>query len=103
LTLPHNEVREGSTCESCPCCLGCGQITGPKSAAYSFDPGDPFNRVVRLCDECEGTGVITKVRAAGLHARAMHAVLPIVDRVMDEWRDEVRAVEAWEAEGGLCV
>jgi hypothetical protein len=95
-------VRGHSSVESCPCCC-CGQLTGPKSWAYQFDPSDPFNAEVRLCDECEGTGVVTRVRAAGIHAYHMHKVLPLVDRVMRELDDELAAVAAWESEGGLCV
>lgn len=90
-------------CGPCPCCLGSGQITGPKSVAYECDSGDPFNRVVRLCDECEGTGVITLVRAAGIEARAMQKVLPLVDQVMAEWRAELAAVDQWESEGGAVA
>jgi hypothetical protein len=67
---------------------------------YRWAPDDPFNRVERFCDECEGTGVVTLVRAAGIEARSMQKVLPIVDKVMGEWREELRALEVWEAEGG---
>jgi hypothetical protein len=91
-------------CKPCPCCMGRGEITGPKSIAFEMDReigvSDPFNAKPRDCDECEGTGIITAVREAGITARAFHKVMPLVDRFMDEWMAELRAIETWEGEGG---
>lgn len=92
--------------EPCPVCMGRGQITGPKSLIYEYDPGDPFNVEVRLCDECDGRGLVTAARAAGIHAEALQKVLPIVDQVMQEHdprhRGAVKAdAERWAREMGL--
>lgn len=88
-------------CVRCPVCLnGSGQITGPRSWIYGHDPSDPFNVEVRVCDECEGTGVVTALSAAANEAISLQAVMPIVDRVMREWADERAALALWEAEGG---
>lgn len=92
-----------SDCCGCGVCLGSGQITGPKSWAYEMDPVDPFNRVVRLCDACEGTGVVTRAYEAAMRALAMQKVLPILDWIFEEERFDDAALLAWENEGGLCV
>jgi hypothetical protein len=84
-------------------CGGTGQITGPKSLAYHWSPGDPFNRVVRRCDECEGTGVVTKLREAAMRALAMQKVLPIIEWLFGEEQFDDAALLAWENEGGFCV
>ena len=68
----------------CPICFGCGEITGPESRAYRMDPEDPYNVVVRVCEECDGTGVVTAVRRAGLEAESMQRVMAIVDKVFPE-------------------
>jgi hypothetical protein len=73
-----------SPATDCPCCFGRGQITGPDSVAFRGDPRDPFNAIVRLCDECEGTGVVTAVRAAGIMAQAMDKALAVIDRGMPD-------------------
>lgn len=87
---------------SCPCCLGTGQITGPKSVVYRYEPDDPFNRVVRLCDECEGTGIITRTRAAALEANAMQHVYDAIDRAAPDLADRAKAqVEREMRERGI--
>ncbi len=73
-----------STAGDCPGCGGRGQITGPKSVAYDHDPSDPFNREVRLCDECEGTSVVTAIRRAGLDAESMQRVMDVVDKMFPD-------------------
>jgi RecJ-like exonuclease len=88
------------TCQSCPVCFGSGQITGPKSITYRREPNDPFNAEIRLCDECEGTGVVTLLTAAAIEAAVMQRVIPIVEKIMGDWRYEMDAIAQWEAEGG---
>ena len=70
--------------EPCPVCFGCGQITGPRSMAFRSDPTDPFNATVRLCDECEGTSVVTSIRAAAIRSRAMDRALTAIDQTLPE-------------------
>lgn len=82
-------------------CFGCGQLTGPKSIWARPGMGsDPWYLEPRDCDECEGTGVVTRLTAAAIEAVSMQRVMPIVDKIMGEWRAELAAIDQWEAEGG---
>lgn len=87
-------------CVSCPVCFGAGQITGPKTMWARIPRIDPWYLEPRDCDECEGTGVVTGLTAAAIEAESMQRVMPIVDKVMAEWRDERVALARWESEGG---
>jgi hypothetical protein len=62
--------------------MGRGQITGPRSLVYEYDPTDPFNAEVRGCDECEATGVVTALRYAVLIADAEQYVQRAINSVM---------------------
>lgn len=66
----------------CALCLGRGRITGPGSFIYDHDPADPFNRVVRICDECEGTGVVSVLRHAAMTAESEQHVQRALNTVL---------------------
>lgn len=69
---------------SCPPCLGRGHMTGPGSFIHDHDPNDPFNAEVRVCDECEGSGVVSNVRYAAILAEAEQSVQRALNAVLGE-------------------
>lgn len=76
----------------CPVCRGRGQVTGPKSIVYKYDPTDPFNIERRDCSECAATGVVTTLRAAAILADSEQHVQRAINSVMGlpgDPRDEV--------------